>query len=44
MAYCNACGMRVLLFEDKVFKACLCEAPIIADVSAVTKGVGGAQA
>lgn len=39
MNYCSKCGLAVIFGV----KACLCEAPIIAEMKAVTSGKGGAK-
>jgi hypothetical protein len=45
MSYtCSKCGLAVIVFNGEVIKACHCEAPIIANMKATAKGVGGLKA
>lgn len=42
MYKCSKCGMAVIVVPNHApIKACKCEAAILADLTAVTKGVGG---
>lgn len=43
MAYkCSKCGLAVVVIpNEKPIKACSCNAPIIADMTAVASGSGG---
>jgi hypothetical protein len=38
---CSGCGLAVIVYEGETIKACKCEAPIIASMTAQAKGVGG---
>jgi hypothetical protein len=41
--YCKNCGLGVIVIEGQVFKPCSCDAPIIAEMQAVTYSHGGLQ-
>lgn len=47
MYSCKKCGLAVIVFDgsgkilDKPIKACECNAPIVADMSATATGKGG---
>jgi DNA-directed RNA polymerase subunit RPC12/RpoP len=42
MYYCSKCGRKVIVIKDQPpIKACHCKAPIILDMGATVKGVGG---
>lgn len=45
MSYkCKKCGLGVIVTKEKVIKACKCEAPVVADMTAVASGRGGVKA
>lgn len=40
MYKCSKCGIEVIVYSGKIFTPCKCNATIIAEASAVTKGKG----
>lgn len=38
---CSKCSLAVLVQDGHVIKACKCDAPIAANMTATVKGVGG---
>jgi len=38
---CSGCGLSVIIYQGETIKACKCDAPIVANMSASAHGVGG---
>lgn len=43
MYYCSACKLKVIVIKLKVIKACTCEAPVVATMTASMAGKGGVK-
>ena len=41
---CKKCNLSVIVINDKIIKACKCDAPIVANIEASAKGIGGLEA
>jgi hypothetical protein len=40
---CSNCQLGVIVLDDEIIKACKCDAPIVAEMSATAKGEGGVK-
>jgi hypothetical protein len=38
---CSGCGLAVIVYEGQTIKACKCDSPVIANMSAEAHGSGG---
>lgn len=38
---CSGCNRAVAVVDGEIIKACRCDAPVVGEMSATAKGVGG---
>lgn len=38
---CSECGRPVAVVDDKLIKACNCDAPVVGQMAATARGAGG---
>lgn len=43
MYTCSKCKLKVIVIGKEVIKVCTCNAPIVAEATATTKGAGGVK-
>lgn len=43
MYHCSKCKLAVIVREGEIIKACKCDAPVVAEMSAEATGYGGVQ-